>query len=132
MKAITKKQVKELFEAKKLTRLMNYIITDGTKTDTINALYLLMSKGGDEYDITFESVPYSRGGKYKRHTSTLCSAQKWEVIEGDNGYYISRSSTSRSANCPSVIVPIFYTETGRQYYNSIINNKIEVLRAQLI
>ena len=130
---MTKKEIKSLYENWKLSGLMNNIISDGTKSDIINALYLLFQKGGEEYNVSFESLPYSRGGRYARHTSTLDSTQKWEIKKSLEGnYYISTSSTSKSANCPSVIVPKFYTEIGKMYYNSIIIEKIQKLEKQLL
>jgi len=133
MKTITKKEVKELLNAGKLTELKKYIITDGSTSDTINALHLLMAKKSDEYYVSFESLPYSRGGKYKRHTSTLSSIQKWEVkVSPEGNYYVDKSSTSKSVNCPTVIVPKFYTEIGREYHNRLINIKIDDLKKQLI
>lgn len=128
----TKKEIKQLLESGKLESLKNYIIYDGTKKGLIDALYLLFEQNSLEYQISFQSLPYSRGGKYALHTSTLYSTQKWEVVEGGNGYYIYKSSTSKSANCPSVIVPKFYTESGKVFYNSIIENKIKELKNQLL
>lgn len=128
----TKKEIKKLYEAGKLTRLMPHIITDGTKADIINALFLLFKQGSQEYNITFESLPYSRGGKYKRHTSTLHSNQKWEICEIDNEYYVRKSSTSSSASCPDVIVPKFYTETGKAFHNAKIQEQIDKLKKQLL
>ena len=130
---MTKKEIKSLYENKKLKYLNEYVIFDGTKKDLIDALYLLFKKGSDEYNIDFESVPYSRGGKYKRHTSTLHSTQKWEIKKSlEDNYYISTSSTSKSANCPSVIVPKFYTEKGKQFFNSKIENEINKLKMKLL
>ena len=129
----TKKEIKQLLEAGKLNMLINYIITDGTKSDIINALFILFKHGGEEYNISFESLPYSRGGRYARHTSTLYSTQKWEICGTDeNGYYISKSSTSKSAACPDVIVPTFYTEIGKNYFNLIILSQIKELEKKLL
>jgi hypothetical protein len=129
---MTKKEVKELYEAGKLKGLMMHIISDGTKSDVINALQMLINYGGGEETITFESVPYSRGGKWKRHTSTLSSTQKWEVVEGGSGYYVSCSSSSISGNCPAVVVPKFYTEKGKEFHNGIIYTKIQELKKKLL
>lgn len=130
---MTKKEIKSLYESKKLNSLLYSILYDGTKADLINALYLLFKKGGEEYNVSFESLPYSRGGRYVRHTSTLYSTQKWEIKESAEGnYYISTSSTSKSANCPVVIVPKFYTEKGKQFFNSKIENEINKLKRQLL
>ena len=112
--------------------LKHYIITDGSKRDTIDALYLLFKQGSDEYQISFQSLPYSRGGKYARHTSTLYSVQKWEIIEMSDGFYIYKSSTSKSASCPDVIVPKFYTETGKAFHNAKIQEQIDKLKKQLL
>lgn len=129
----TKKEIKELLEAGKLENLKKYIITDGTKKDEIDALYLLFKQESDEYNITFESVPYSNGGKYARHTSTLHSTQKWEVVEfGNSGFCIEKTSTSKSGACPDVIVPKFYTEVGKNWHNSLIENKIKELQKRTI
>jgi len=129
----TKKEIAELLNAGRLSNLMENIITDGTKRDTIDALYLLFKQGDDSYDITFESIPYSRGGKYARHTSTLHSTQSWKIIEDCNGcWHISTESTSKSGACPSVIIPKFYTEAGKSYYNAQILSKINELQKQLL
>lgn len=128
----TKKEIKELLESGKLENLKKHIITDGTKSDIINALYLLFAKGKDEYNISFESVPYSRGGKYARHTSTLHSTQKWEVVDLSGEYYVLTYSSSKSANCPPVVIPAFYTETGKNFYNSLIEIKISELQKRIL
>lgn len=129
----TKKEIKQLLEAGKLRNLMKYIITDGTKSDTINALYLLFKQNSGEYNITFESCPYSRGGKYRRHTTTLHSTQKWEVVEyGSSGFDVEKTSTSKSGACPSVIVPKFYTESGKNFYNSVIEKQIAELQNKML
>ena len=129
---MTKKEIKSLYESGKLSLLMNNIVSDGTKKDLIDALYLLFKKGSDEYIIEFESVPYSRGGKWRRHTSTLHSVQSWKIEERDGSYYITTRSTSKSDNCPTVIVPKFYTEKGKKHYNSIITEKIQELEKKLL
>ena len=83
----TKKEITALYEAGKLKDLCKHIISDGTKADIINALKLMFDMGGQEYEIIFHSLPYSRGGKYARHTSDLHSTQKWEIVEyGVSGY----------------------------------------------
>ena len=130
----SKKEIKNLLDAGKLKDLIQYVVTDTTKADLINALYLLFSKGGDQYHITFESLPYSRGGKYARHTSTLNSTQNWQVkkSEATENYYINTWSTSNSAACAPVIVPKFYTESGKNYHNGLINGQIERLKKQLL
>ncbi len=133
MKKITKKEVKSIYEAGKCANLMKHIITDGSKKDTIDALYLLFKTGSGSYERTFESVPYSRGGKYARHTSTLHTTQSWGVEElGASGYCILTHSTSNSRNCPPVVVPTFYTEVGKAYYNAKIQGKINELEAKKI
>ena len=129
---ITKNEIKSLFENGKLKSLMSNIIYDGTKQDANDALYLLFKKGSDEYNVTFESLPYSRGGRYAKHTSTLHSTQSWEIKEYDGCYYVSVNSTSKSANCPSVIVPNFYTEKGKNYFNNKIQSNIDSLQKQLL
>ena len=129
---MTKKEIKSLFENGKLKSLMSNIIYDGTKQDAIDALCLLFKKGSDEYNVTFESLPYSKGGKYARHTTTLHSTQSWEIKEYIAGYYISINSTSKSANCPPVIVPKFYTEKGKNFYNSKIKSQIQELENKLL
>ena len=130
---MTKKEIKAAYEAGKCENLMEYIVTDSTKSDIINALYLLFKKGGDEYQISFESLPYSRGGKYRRHTSTLVSVQSWKVDQYENGaYYIRTNSSSKSAACPEVVVPKFYTEKGKVFHNFILNKQIEELRGLLL
>lgn len=131
---ISKKEVKQLYEAGKLKPLMMHIISDGTKSDIIDALQLLINCGGSSETIKFESLPYSRGGKYARHTSTLTSVQSWQVCRcGDDGdFYITKESTSKSANCPNVVVPKFFTEKGQQFHNSIIRQEIESLKRKLI
>ena len=129
---ITKNEIKSLFENGKLKSLMSNIIYDGTKQDAIDALYLLFKKGSDEYNVTFESLPYSKGGRYTRHTTTLHSTQSWEIKEYDGCYYVSVNSTSKSANCPSVIVPQFYTEKGKNFYNSKIKAQIQELENKLL
>lgn len=130
---MTKKEIKELYKAGKLKGLMNHIITDGTQSDIIDCLYLLFKKGGDSYEVTFESIPYSRGGKYRRHTSTLRSVQTWGIEYWENsGYNIVSSSSSKSGNCPVVIVPKFYTEKGKQFFNSKIENEINKLKMKLL
>jgi len=130
---VTKKQVKELLEAKKLASLIQYVITDGSKSDMVNALHILINTGSAEYKVSFESLPYSRGGKYARHASTLYSTQKWEVKENYEGsLYISTGSTSNSAACPSVNIPMFYTEIGRNFHNFQIESKIEKLKLKMI
>lgn len=129
----TKKEISELLNAGKLDSLMNHIITNGTKRDIIDALYLLFQKGSDSYNITFESVPYSRGGKYARHTSTLHSTQSWKIEEiGESGYCIVTESTSKSGACPTVIVPKFYTEVGKVHHNMILQGQINELEAKKI
>ena len=55
MKA-TKKEITALYEAGKLKDLCSHIITDGTKADIINALKIMFDLGGEEYEITFESL----------------------------------------------------------------------------
>ena len=133
MKTYTKKEVKNLYDSGKLSNLTNYVISNGTKADIIDALQLLLNKGSEEYDVRFESLPYSRGGKYARHTSALCSTQKWEVVEGGiSGFYIYKSSTSKSAACPSVVVPKFYTEIGKKFFNDGILDQIEQLKKKLL
>jgi hypothetical protein len=92
----------------------------------------MFKQGSGEYNVSFESVPYSRGGKFKRHTSTLHSTQKWEIVDGVNEYYISTSSSSRSGACPSVKVPMFYTEVGKTAYNQGILNQISELQKKLL
>ena len=129
---MTKKEIKSLYENKKLKYLNEYVIFDGTKKDLIDALYLLFKKGSDEYNIDFESVPYSRGGKWTRHTSTLHSVQSWKIEERDGLYYITTRSTSKSDNCPAVIVPKFYTEKGKKHYNYIIIETIQALEKKLL
>ena len=132
-KIMTKKEIKAAYEAGKCENLMEYIVTDSTKSDIINALYLLFKKGGDEYQISFESLPYSRGGKYRRHTSTLVSVQSWKVDQYENGeYFIRTNSSSKSAACPEVVVPKFYTEKGKVFHNFILNKQIEELRGLLL
>lgn len=129
----TKKEIKELYDAGKLKNLMQCIITDGTKKDIVDALYLLFKQEKEVYEVNFESLPYSRGGKYARHTSTLHSTQRWEVVEyGASGYIIETNSTSKSAACPLVVIPKFYTEAGKTYHNGIIETKINELKKQLL
>lgn len=130
----TKKEIKEFLEAGKLKNLCNYIISDGTKLDIIDALKMMFDLGGEEYEITFESLPYSRGGRYARHTSTLHSTQSWFISIGITSgiYFIDTKTTSNSAACPAVKIPMFYTEKGRIFHNSIINDKIEELKTKLL
>lgn len=129
----TKKEIAELLNAGKLTNLMMHVITDGTKRDIINALHLMFKQESDSYDITFESIPYSRGGKYARHTSTLHSTQSWKIIEDYNGcWYITTESTSKSGACPPVIVPKFYTQVGKVHHNMILQGQINELEAKKI
>ena len=129
----TKKEIKQLLETGKMSNLTNIVITDGTQSDLINALKMMFDLGREQYEITFESLPYSRGGKYTRHTSTLHSTQKWEIVEyGISGYCVNRTSTSKSANCPLVEVPKFYTEKGKAFYNAAIESKISELKQQLL
>lgn len=128
----TKKEINKLLEDGCLENLKRYIITDGTKKDTIDALYLLFKKNYDTYEVTFDSLPYSKGGRYLRHTTTLLSVQRWEIIEDINGFRVYCSSTSRSLNCPPVIVPMFYTEKGRVFYNSKIESEIKKLQEKLL
>lgn len=121
-----------MYDAGKLKSLMHHIITDGTKKDIIDALYLLFKEEKQVYEITFESLPYSRGGNYKRHTSLLYSTQSWYIKKYDSGYAINTESTSKSAVCPLVIIPKFYTEAGRAFHNGIIETKINELKKQLL
>lgn len=132
MKA-NKKEIKQLLEAGKLYNLTNFVITDGTQSDLINALKMMFDLGREQYDVEFESLPYSRGGKYARHTTTLHSTQQWVVSQDARGaYFIDRFSTSKSANCPLVEVPKFYTEKGKAFHNAIIESKISELKQQLL
>ena len=65
--------------------------------------------------------------------TTLTSHQTWRVVEvGISGYVIVTESTSKSANCPSVIIPKFYTEKGKNYYNAKIHEKIKELENELL
>ena len=50
---MTKKEIKSLYENKKLKYLNENVILDGTKKDLIEALYLLFKKSTDEYNIDF-------------------------------------------------------------------------------
>ena len=127
---ITKKQIKKLVDANQVDALLKHIITNGTKKDKIDALSLLFKSSGEEYEISFESVPYSRGGRYTRHTSTLTSTQKWEVVEGCERFYIKTSSTSNSGACPAVIIPKFYTPAGKEFHNDNIRARIAELELQ--
>ena len=130
---ITKKEIRNLLEAGKLNELQQYIISDNTKADKINALQILFKKEKDFYNIEFESLPYSRGGRYKRHTSTLHSVQSWELKFSEYyGWYIATSSSSNSANCPPVDVPIFYTEAGRAFHNQKIQQQIDELKSKML
>jgi len=128
----TKKEIKSLYDAGKLKNLIPYIITDGTKKDAVNALYLLFKEERGEYRVAFESLPYSRGGKYARHTSTLYSSQRWEVREIGGEFYVEKSSSSKSSACPPVMVPKFYTEAGKIFHNSLIEKKIDELKNELL
>lgn len=128
----TKKEISKLLEDGYLESLKKYIVTDGTKKDTVDALYLLFKKNSDTYEVTFESLPYSKGGRYLRHRTTLFSIQRWEIIGDTNGFRIYCSSTSKSLNCPRVIVPMFYTEKGKTFYNSKIENEIKKLKEKLL
>ena len=129
----TKKEIRELLINGKLNNLLKYTINNGTTDDKVDALYLLFKQESDSYVVEFESLPYSRGGKYARHTSTLTSHQTWRVVEyGVSGYGIETERTSKSANCPSVIIPKFYTEKGRNYHNAKIYEKIKELENELL
>ena len=130
----TKKEIAALYAAGKLNSLLANIISNNSKADIINALKLIFDKERDEYSAFFESVPYSRGGKYARHTSTLHSNQSWFLTKGvsTGNYFIDTKSTSNSANCPAVIIPKFYTEVGRIFHNSQIELEIERLKNELL
>ena len=129
----TKKEIRELLKSGKLNNLLKYTINNGTTADQVDALYLLFKQESDIYVVEFESLPYSRGGKYARHTSTLTSHQTWRVVEhGVSGYVIETERTSKSANCPSVIIPKFYTEKGKNYHNAKIHEKIKELENKLL
>lgn len=128
----TKKEITELYKSGSLNKLMAHIITDNTQSDIVNALYLLFKAERGEYNVTFESVPYSRGGRYARHTSTLHSIQSWDVYCFDGNYYIRTNSTSKSVACPPVIIPKFYTEKGKAYFNSKIHAQISDLQKKIL
>ena len=129
----TKKEIRELLKSGKLTNLLTHTITNGTTVDQVDALYLLFKQEFDSYVVEFESLPYSKGGRYKRHTSILTSHQIWRVVEyGVSGYVIETERTSKSANCPSVIIPKFYTEKGKNYHNAKIYEKIKELENKLL
>ena len=129
----TKQEVKIAYENGKMDELLQYIITDGTKSDIVNALYLMLKNNSGEYEATFDSVPFSKGGKYKRHTTKLKTTQKWEIIYNENtGYFIKTSRTSNSANCPAVVIPKFYTEKGKEFHNSIIQKQIQDLTKNIL
>ncbi len=130
---MTKKEIRIAYDNGEMRNLMPYIITDETKLDTVNALYLMFLKGSGEYEVTFDSVPFSKGGKYKRHTTKLKTTQKWEIIYNEHtGYFIKTSSTSNSANCPAVIIPKFYTEKGKEFHNAVIQKQIQDLSKNIL
>lgn len=92
-------------------------------------------------------VPQGMTGKKlaawkKRNEAQICSLVEnntlpasidaGDDIEGDREFRIVKSSTSKSANCQSVVVPKFYTEIGKISHNSKIQEKINEIQKQLL
>jgi hypothetical protein len=64
----------------------------------------------------FQSLPFSKGGKYKLHTSTLTNTRTFEVVDN----VVSVFDSSRSANLPPFSIEVFS--------DLFIKNKIEELQ----
>lgn len=74
---------------------------------------------------TFQSLPYSRGGKYARHTSTLTNVLTFELINNN----LSVQNSSKSANCPVFSVEV-YSDLFLQKKKLELLSKIEIAKIE--
>jgi hypothetical protein len=77
---------------------------------------------------TFESLPYSRGGKYRRHTSTLTDVITFEFDKESNS--VTESHTSNSANRPTFSVEV-YSDLWLAKKNEELLSKVSRAEAEL-
>jgi len=123
MKTITKIQIAQLVKEGKIENLKKHLVFFNKK-QLIDALHLMFNEKNTSYDVSFESVPYSRGGKYARHTGTLNSTQSWSIQEyGVSGFMVLTNSTSKSGNCPFVVIPTFGTVEAKEKLAKIQENE---------
>jgi hypothetical protein len=115
---ITKSEVRQLIANGKVENLMKYCVYFND-SQLESAIYQMLNTKEGSYVVSFQSLPYSKGGKYARHTSTLTSLQEWKVVLWNDKYYVETYSSSKSAACPSVKVPKFGTKSAFDRANKI-------------
>jgi hypothetical protein len=68
---------------------------------------------------SFESLPYSKGGKYARHTSTLYNITNFIFNKQNNTVELINSS--KSANCPNFDIYVYSDDKLQEMYYELMN-----------
>jgi hypothetical protein len=77
---------------------------------------------------SFESLPYSKGGRYARHTSTLYNTTTFVFNKYNN--FIELFNSSKSANCPSFSIIVYSDASLNTIHNELLK-EIEIANKNL-